>query len=264
MLPPRGYVFIALNVVRIISVISLILVFASNIDTLVHDILAVNNTTISQVDVSYDYIMDSTVPIQPGGAFWAVLNKLLIMGQTIVLLLSESGWPSVFFERFFPILGKEFGLGALGLMQCLIGAATLSHHVDDFTLVSVIFLFSIGCLYIILGFIFGPSARAKCSITSWRDQAEHSLPSYTPQSMTPLIFGSSPSFGLSPMLGSDKLTSSPGISSNKSGMGFGTQADKIANAKGYFILKPLDSFLGMHLECQCLEGWNNLHRVLIM
>ncbi|KIL65420.1 hypothetical protein M378DRAFT_162044 [Amanita muscaria Koide BX008] len=250
MLPPRGYVFIALNVVRIISVVSLVLVFASNIDTLVHDILAVNkyltggngsdsatSTTISQVAVSYDYIMDSTVPIQPGGAFWAVLNRLLIMGQTIVLLLSESGWPSVFFERFFPILGKEFGLGALGLMQCLIGAATLSHHVDDFTLVSAIFLFSIGCLYIILGFIFGPSARAKRSVTSWRDQTEPSLPSYTPQSMTPLIFGSSPSFGSSPMLGSDKLTGSPG----KSAMGFGRQADKIANAKGYLISKPLDS-----------------------
>ncbi|KIL63587.1 hypothetical protein M378DRAFT_12025 [Amanita muscaria Koide BX008] len=115
------YVFIALNVVRLISVVSLILVFASNIDTLVHDILAVNkyltggngsdsatSTTISQVDVSYDYIMDSTIPIQPGGSFWAVLNRLLIMGQTIVLLLYEFGWPSVFFERFFPILGKEF------------------------------------------------------------------------------------------------------------------------------------------------------------
>ena len=61
----------------------------------------------------------STVPNQPAGAFWAVLNRLLIIGQTIVLLLSEFGWPSVFFQRFFPILGKDFGLGPLGLMQCL-------------------------------------------------------------------------------------------------------------------------------------------------
>ena len=61
----------------------------------------------------------STVPNQPAGAFWAVLNRLLIVGQTIVLLLSEFGWPSVFFERFFPILGTDFGLGPLGLMQCL-------------------------------------------------------------------------------------------------------------------------------------------------
>jgi hypothetical protein len=59
MLPPRGCeyttivarveihcvnadVFIALNVIRIISIVSLVLVFASNIETLVHDVVAVN------------------------------------------------------------------------------------------------------------------------------------------------------------------------------------------------------------------------------
>ena len=35
--------FIALNVIRIISIVSLVLVFASNIETLVHDVVAVNN-----------------------------------------------------------------------------------------------------------------------------------------------------------------------------------------------------------------------------
>ncbi len=34
--------FIALNVIRIISIVSLVLVFASNIETLVHDVVAVN------------------------------------------------------------------------------------------------------------------------------------------------------------------------------------------------------------------------------
>ena len=33
--------------------------------------------------------------------------------------MSEFGWPSVFFTKFFPVLGKEFGLGALGLIQML-------------------------------------------------------------------------------------------------------------------------------------------------
>lgn len=61
----------------------------------------------------------STVPNQPAGAFWAVLNRLLIIGQTIVLILSEFGWPASFFNRYFPVLGKDFGLGALGIMQCL-------------------------------------------------------------------------------------------------------------------------------------------------
>ena len=62
---------------------------------------------------------DSTVPNQPAGPFWAVLNRLLIMGQTVVLLFSEIGWPSSLFEMYFPVLGKDFGLGATGLIQSL-------------------------------------------------------------------------------------------------------------------------------------------------
>ena len=59
------------------------------------------------------------MPNQPAGAFWAVLNRLLIIFQAIVLILSEVGWPAAFFNRFFPILGDDFGLGALGVIQCL-------------------------------------------------------------------------------------------------------------------------------------------------
>lgn len=65
------------------------------------------------------FLSDSTVPNQAAGVFWAVLNRLLIIFQTIVLILSELGWPSAFFNRFFPVLGKDFGLGALGVIQCL-------------------------------------------------------------------------------------------------------------------------------------------------
>ena len=61
----------------------------------------------------------STVPNQPAGAFWAVLNRLLIIFQVIALILSEIGWPVAFFNRYFPVLGSDFGLGALGVMQCL-------------------------------------------------------------------------------------------------------------------------------------------------
>ncbi|KAF8630260.1 hypothetical protein AX17_005446 [Amanita inopinata Kibby_2008] len=254
MLPPRGYLFIGLNIVRIIGIISLVLVFASNIETLVNDILAVNrfaaegkasdpatNATLSQMQ-AYQYILESTVPNQPAGAFWAVLNRLLIVGQVIVLILSEFGWPRVFFERFFPVLGKEFGLGALGLMECLIGAAVLSHHVDTFTLVSAFLLFSVGCLNIFLGLIFGASVRAKRSITSWRDAAAATLPSYTPNSMGSRNL-SPPSFVSGLILG-DKAGSSSAASGNppsKAGMGFGRQAEKAAGLRGYLISKPLES-----------------------
>jgi len=62
---------------------------------------------------------DSTVPNQIGGVFWAIINRLLIIFQVIILFLSEIGWPSVFFDRFFPVLSSDFGLGALGIFQGL-------------------------------------------------------------------------------------------------------------------------------------------------
>jgi len=125
MLPPRAYIFISLNIIRTLSILALILVFSSNIVTLVHDIQAVNrfmaakvadtsnNSTMTDM-LNCDYIEDSTVPNQPAGVFWAVTNRLLIIGQTVVLVLSELGWPASFFTRFFPVLGKEFGLGCVG------------------------------------------------------------------------------------------------------------------------------------------------------
>lgn len=61
----------------------------------------------------------STVPNQPAGAFWAVLNRLLIIFQVVVLILSELRWPISFFNKYFPVLGDEFGLGALGIIQGL-------------------------------------------------------------------------------------------------------------------------------------------------
>jgi hypothetical protein len=61
----------------------------------------------------------STVPNQPAGEFWSILNRLFIIFQIIVLALSEIGWPVAFFNRFFPVLGSDFGVGALGVIQCL-------------------------------------------------------------------------------------------------------------------------------------------------
>lgn len=76
---------------------------------------------------SLDWVIDvdnsaTTVPNQPAGVFWAVLNRLLIIGQVIVLILSEVGKPmfiETFFASYFPILGRDFGLGALGVIQTL-------------------------------------------------------------------------------------------------------------------------------------------------
>jgi len=256
MLPPRAYVFIGLNGVRVLSIIALLLVFSSNIVTLVHDIQAVNvfvaagkaattttdssgNTTM----VNPDYIPGSTVPNQPAGAFWAVLNRLFIIGQTVILILSEFGWPSAFFNRFFPVLGKDFGVGALGVIECLIGAAILSHHVDTFTLVSAFFLFSIGCLNIVVGLIWRESAKAKRSVTSWREHAKSALPTHVAGvDVRPIVSNGPPSFVSSMWSGNDeKVKRADTGSSTKSGYGFGRQGEKAAALKGYLISKPVES-----------------------
>lgn len=72
-----------------------------------------------RVFVDATFNSNSTVPNQPAGVFWAVLNRLLIIGQVVILFLSEIGWPSAFFHKFFPVLGNDFGVGALGVIECL-------------------------------------------------------------------------------------------------------------------------------------------------
>ncbi|KAF8889045.1 hypothetical protein BD779DRAFT_1611157 [Infundibulicybe gibba] len=240
MLPPRAYTFIGLNGVRILSIIALILVFSSNIVTLVHDVQAVNrfvaagkvasnSTTTLGDQLDNDYISGSTVPNQPAGAFWAVLNRLLIIFQTVVLILSEFGWPAAFFNRYFPVLGKDFGLGALGVMQCLIGAAILSHHVDTFTLVSAFFLFSVGCLNILVGLIWRESAKANSALPTH-------VAGVDVRGVTPPAFVSNMFTG-----NSDEKSHDSGADSGKSGFGFGRQGEKAAGLKGYLISKPIES-----------------------
>jgi len=248
MVSPRGYLFISLNVVRALSIVGLLLVFSSSIFVMVMDVRAVNqfmaakqsgNGTDTSAMLNYDYIEGSTVPNQPAGVFWAVVNRLLIIFQVIVLLLAEVGWPAVFFERYFPVLGHSFGLGALGIFQDLIGAAILSHHVDDFSLVSAFFLFSIGCLNILLGLIFRESAKEKRSLSSWRSESRAVLPStHNPN------FAGSASFLSSTYIDEKGRHSDDfvgGLKGEKAGYGFGRQGEKAAGLRGFILQKPEES-----------------------
>jgi len=275
MLPPRAYAFIGLNIIRVLSIIALLLVLASNAVTLANDIKAVNrfveggkhvvNVTGSdgavngtmEAFVDMDYITGSTVPNQPAGAFWAVLNRLFIIFQTIVLILSEFGFPAKFFDRFFPVLGKDFGLGALGLFQMLLGAAILSHRVDTFTLVSAFFLFSLGCLNVLLGLIFRESAKSKRSATEWREHTKSVLPTYTGSSNVPPTAASPPPPSFVSHLHTGSSMGSHGHSKGASswsyekgssdekekytGYGFGRQGEKAAAMQGYLLSKPVES-----------------------
>jgi hypothetical protein len=304
MLPPRAYTFIGLNIARALSLVALVLVFASSIVVLVHDVqvfnvfintphvsTAGNSTTPGNattddvnailngtaVDSSMDYIPGSTIPNQPAGIFVAVLNRLLIIFQVIVLILSECSWPMKFFNCYFPVLGDKFGTGALGVIQCLIGSSVLSHHVDTFSLVSAFFLFSVGCLNILIGLIWRQNAKSKRSITSFRNKSKEILPTTIPRPMTHASEGSSTfvshmtgsSKGMSVYMYDEKtgqmgyahahgqpqdhvsfapepraetpssLTHTP--SQTHAGMGFGRQGEKAAALKGFLINKPVES-----------------------
>ncbi|KAF8623329.1 hypothetical protein AX15_006407 [Amanita polypyramis BW_CC] len=259
--PMRAIIFMGLNAVRFLSIVTLLLVFASQIVVMVTNIKAVNVFETNAGNATdyhdCDYIDGSTVPNQPAGVFWAVVATLLIIFQSIVLLLSEVGWPIKFFDRYFPVLGSNFGLGPLGIFQGLIATQILSHHVDDFTLVSAFFLFAIGCLNMLLGLIFRESAKEKRSITSWRAESKGILPQTTgPDAPKRILLagkgGSAPfiarslstnteksvGYGWStdhkPELGSFKST-------DKAGFGFGRQGEKAAGLRGFILQRPEES-----------------------
>lgn len=246
---PRYLQFIGLNVVRALSLISLILVFSSTIEVMVTNIKAVNAFEAGKGNVTMldcDYIEGSTVPNQPAGVFWAVVASLLVICQTVILFLSEVSWPMAFFDRYFPVLGSQFGLGALGIFQSLISTQILSHHVDDFTLVSAFFLFALGCLNMFLGLIFRESAKPKRSITAWRAEAKTILP--TSQDNRPVFINTHTtsavfSSGGEKIIRQDTIASEHGSwrSTEKAGYGFGRQGEKSAALRGFILQKPAES-----------------------
>jgi len=94
MLPPRAYIFLTLNAIRILSIIALLLVIASNTVTLSDDIKAVNrfvaagndangtNSTSGTANVTalsfdYDYIPGSSVPNQPAARVSIIVFRSL-------------------------------------------------------------------------------------------------------------------------------------------------------------------------------------------
>jgi len=252
MIPPRAFVFIVLNVIRIISITALLLVFASSVFTLVQDISAWNrfvnagykniiildgnglNGTL--INIGNEYASGSTVPNQPGGPFFAVLNRLFIIFQTVVLVMAELEYPSEIFNRFFPVLGSEFGVGALGLFQVFIGAAVLSHHVNHFTLGSAFFLFVIGCVNaIIIGVWLREKAKPKRSITSWKEQSRSILPSVKDYTSSPPTFVSHLYTGSSVSKGSSGC--SERFDEKFVARGFGRQGEK-AKMRDFDIPRP--------------------------
>lgn len=252
----NAYTFLGLNAVRALSILTLILVFASSIVVMVDDVNAVRrgnempsgtltDSSGNEFEVDCDYFEASTVPLQPAGVFFAILNRLFIIGQCIVLVLAEIGLPQSFFVNFLPVLGPSHGVGILGAMQVFLGAAVLSHHVPTFALVSAFFLFAVGCLNILLGLIFRSKIHERRALLSWRNKAP-ALPKHVERAATVAsvatdvassFFGSKKS--------SDPEKAEMQYQEEKAasgfGYGFGRKAEETAKLKGFVISKPVET-----------------------
>jgi hypothetical protein len=114
-----------------------------------------------------------------------------------------------------------------------LGAAVLSHHVDSFALVSAFFLFSVGCLNILVGLIWREKAKVKRSLLTWREHKKGVLPNV--KGVLPMYVGhpkipsSPPSFVTTNWTGSERSEHS---SDHKGGLGFGRQGEKAAGFQG--------------------------------
>ena len=123
---------------------------------------------------------------------------------------------------------------------------------DDFTLVSAFFLFSLGCINMFLGLIFRASAKSKRSVTSWRNESRSVLPTRTGSSIMKMqssfADGSSstyfPNFGAGSKRDSSEHSGtykSPVLCDEKVGYGFGTRGEKAAGLKGFLLRKPQEA-----------------------
>jgi hypothetical protein len=132
-----------------------------------------------------------------------------------------------------------------------IGATVLSHHTDDFTLVSAFLLFSMGCLNAVLGLVFRESAKTKRSILHWREEAKTILPF----DKRPVFTSPAPSF-VSSMFKGEKANeaefgSGQNNGSNPTSFGFGRKGERTAGLKGALFGIPVrgtqtDSGLMIH------------------
>lgn len=137
-----------------------------------------------------------------------------------------------------------------------LGAAILSHHVNDFTLVSAFFLFSLGCLNILVGLIFREKSKPRRSITAWKERAKDVLPAPVLSGVEKgMEFGRA--VGVEPPRFMSNVfdthqhiprhdTGDSGVSrsttgTSKSGLGFGRQGSKAAELKGFLLTRPVES-----------------------
>ncbi|EST06466.1 hypothetical protein PSEUBRA_004366 [Kalmanozyma brasiliensis GHG001] len=153
--------FIGLNALRLVSLVTVILVFTTLVMGLVEDIRDYHNDAIMDSAQADDcaYVPGTSIPMQTWGIFWVEIHRALLMLGVISLFLAELSWLGISrlesaARVWVPVLSRTHGLAALGAVQVVVATSILSHYLDVFPLVVSWMLFVIGILYLALGLIF--------------------------------------------------------------------------------------------------------------
>jgi len=158
--------FFILNVLRGLSMISLLFVLIANILIMLQDIQAILHGVTDKDHAECDYLEGSGVPNQPAGTFRAFFIIALNIVEVVVLFLSETGFPAIFFKSWIPCLQFESSLVGLGVLELLLAAQLMSHFLDPFPLVASFFLLVSGILNILTMYFDRP--RYYRSIHFWK------------------------------------------------------------------------------------------------
>ncbi|CAG8718546.1 9600_t:CDS:2 [Acaulospora morrowiae] len=157
---------ISLNILRVLSIISLMLVIAT--------CMIVN--------------VKGFPGLGQSNTLFQFMNRIVIAIWALVLILSEIGWPRRIYT-WFPMLDETHSWTCFGLLQMIIGSLILGYDsginsIDflgyslfEFIIVPGWFVFVIGIIYVFLGAFGGTSLKADRRITMSSEKTPP--PSYT-------------------------------------------------------------------------------------
>ncbi|SJX60577.1 uncharacterized protein SRS1_11806 [Sporisorium reilianum f. sp. reilianum] len=153
--------FVGLNLLRLISLITILLVLTTLIMGLVEDVRDYHDDTLLTAAEADDcaYVPGTSIPMQTWGIFWVELHRALMMLGVIALALAELSWVGigrleVLAQAWMPVLSRTRGLAALGGVEVVVATSMLSHYLDEFPLVVSWMLFVVGMCYVCLGLAF--------------------------------------------------------------------------------------------------------------
>ncbi|KAE8272129.1 hypothetical protein A4X09_0g167 [Tilletia walkeri] len=165
-LPTKALIWTSLNFLRFLSIIACLLVFISNITSMIADGRGVHAAQVDSLDgddgLTCDYIPGTDVPAHVWGLFWAHLNRIFELFLLIFCIVSELNWgggSERLFSYTLPILSRSFGTAPLGLLQMILACSNLSHDLGKFPLVTNWILFIIGILNVIAGAVFKAAGK---------------------------------------------------------------------------------------------------------